>query len=53
MQEGKYNVTDITCWYVDRITRYDPTYRAVQTIDPDTVLAATQAEDRDCGAAFT
>jgi amidase len=44
-----YTVTEVTRWYLDRIARYNPIYRAVQTIDVKAVLATAQAEDRDQG----
>src|SRR5438132_9733203 len=45
--QGKYTVTDVTRWYLDRIARYNPIYRAVQTVDVDGALAAARAEDSE------
>jgi amidase len=45
--QGKYSITDVTRWYLDRIARYNAIYRAVQTVDVDGALATAQAEDRE------
>jgi len=43
--EHKYTVTQVTRWYLDRIARYDPVYRAVLHVDGSGALAAAAAED--------
>lgn len=45
--KGKFTVSDVTRWYLDRIARFNPIYRAVQSVDLDGALARAQAEDRD------
>ena len=47
--QGKYTVTDVTHWHMDRIGRYNPIYRAVQTVDVDGALATSRREDREKG----
>jgi amidase len=41
----KYTVTQVTQWYLDRIARYNPTYRPVVHIDAAGALAAAKLED--------
>src|SRR5438552_3294990 len=42
---GKYTVTQVTQWYLDRIARYDGVYNAVLHLDSAGALATAAAED--------
>jgi Asp-tRNA(Asn)/Glu-tRNA(Gln) amidotransferase A subunit family amidase len=41
----RYTVRQVTQWYLDRIARFDPRYRAVITVNGTAALAAADAED--------
>ena len=41
----RYSVRQVTQWYLDRIARFDPRYRAVITVNGAAALAAADAED--------
>jgi amidase len=43
----RYTVSQVTCWYLARILRYNGVYRAVQTVDAAGALAVAAAEDAD------
>jgi amidase len=52
---GKYTVTQVTQWHLDRIARYDGVYKAVLRLDSAGALATAAAQDADkkrTGAAF-
>ena len=40
-----YTVTEVTRWYLDRIARYDGTYRAMLRVDADGALRRAAEED--------
>ncbi len=42
---GKYTAEQVTRWYLDRIMRYNPTYRAMLSVDRKGALTAAQALD--------
>jgi amidase len=42
---GKYTVTQVTQWYLDRIARYDDVYKAFVHVDSSGARAAAAAED--------
>jgi Asp-tRNA(Asn)/Glu-tRNA(Gln) amidotransferase A subunit family amidase len=51
----KYTVTQVTRWYLGRIARYNPVYRALIHVDAHGALATAAAQDataRKGGAAF-
>ena len=41
----RYTVVEVTQWYLDRIAKYDPRYKAVITVDATAALARARAED--------
>jgi Asp-tRNA(Asn)/Glu-tRNA(Gln) amidotransferase A subunit family amidase len=41
----RYTVKQVTQWYLDRISRYDPRYKAIIHVDREHALAAAEAED--------
>lgn len=41
----RYTVVEVTQWYLDRIAKYDPRYKAVITVDAAAALARAKAED--------
>lgn len=41
----RYTVTQVTRWYLDRIARYDGTYRALLTVDARGAMAQAAEED--------
>jgi amidase len=46
----KYTVTDVVRWHIARTKKYNPIYRAVQTLDEAGALAAAAREDGDAKA---
>ncbi len=42
---GRYTVTEVVQWHLDRIARYNGVYRSVQTVDAEGALATAAAED--------
>ena len=44
---GRYTVTEVVQWHLDRIAHYNGIYRSVQTVDAEGALAAAVAEDAD------
>jgi amidase len=46
-REHRYTVTQVVQWHLDRITRYNGIYRAVQTITAKTALAEAAREDAE------
>src|SRR3984885_14776740 len=42
-----YTVTEVTRWYLDRIARYDGTYRALLRVDVDGALRKAAEEDAE------
>ncbi len=44
---GKYTVTQVTQWYLDRIERYNGVYKAVMYVNRANALAAAAAEDAE------
>ena len=52
---GKYTVTQVTQWHLDRIARYDGVYKSFLHVDSAGALATARAEDaakRTAGASF-
>ena len=43
--QHRYTVTQVTQWYLDRIARYDGTYRALLYVDTKGALARAAEED--------
>ncbi|HKO25726.1 MAG TPA: amidase, partial [Chloroflexota bacterium] len=43
----RYTVTQVTQWYLDRIARYDATYRALLHVDADGALNRAAEEDAE------
>ncbi|WP_263366548.1 amidase [Edaphobacter bradus] len=43
--QHRYTVTQVTRWYLDRINRYDGTYRALLYLDAEAALRTAAAED--------
>ena len=43
----RYTVTEVTQWYLDRIERYDGTYRAILYLDKQEALRRAAEEDRE------
>jgi amidase len=43
--QHRYTVTQVTQWYLDRIARYDGTYRALLYVDTKAALARAAEED--------
>ena len=43
----RYTVTEVTQWYLDRITRYDGTYRAILYLDKHGALLRASEEDAE------
>src|SRR6516225_5488281 len=43
--QHRYTVTQVTQWYLDRIARYDGTYRALLFVDTKGALARAAEED--------
>lgn len=41
----RYTVTEVTRWYLDRIARYDGTYRALLTVDARAAMRRAAEED--------
>jgi len=51
----RYTAVEVTHWYLDRIARYNPRYKAIVYVDPDGALSTAAAEDeaaRRGGKAF-
>ena len=46
----KYTVTDVVRWYLARMEKYNPVYRAVQTVDAPGALASAAREDAEAKA---
>jgi len=42
---SKYTIEQVTRWYLDRIARYNGIYRAVQTVNAESVLKQAHEED--------
>ena len=49
--QHRYTVTQVTKWYLDRINRYDGTYRAVLYVDGDAALRRAAEEDAEPASA--
>ncbi|MGB6131958.1 MAG: amidase [Acidobacteriaceae bacterium] len=45
--QHRYTVTQVTEWYLDRIERYDGTYRAILYLDKDGALRTAAREDAE------
>lgn len=45
--QHRYTVTQVTQWYLDRIERYDGTYRAILYLDKDGALRTAAREDAE------
>lgn len=45
--QHRYTVTQVTQWYLDRIARYDGTYRALLYVDAKGALARAEQEDAE------
>jgi len=45
--EHRYTVTQVTQWYLDRIKKYDGTYKAVLYLDAEAALRRAAAEDAE------
>jgi len=45
--EHRYTVTQVTQWYLDRIKKYDGTYKAVLYLDAEGALGRAAAEDAE------
>ncbi|HTX42710.1 MAG TPA: amidase, partial [Acidobacteriaceae bacterium] len=45
--QHRYTVTEVTQWYLDRIERYDGTYRAILYLDQDGALRTAAQEDAE------
>jgi amidase len=43
----RYTVTEVTRWYLDRIDRYDGTYKAILYLDRDAALRRAAEEDAE------
>lgn len=43
----RYKVTQVTQWYLDRIARYDGTYRALLHVDREGALRRAAEEDAE------
>ncbi len=46
----RYTVEQVTCWYLDRIARYNGIYRDVQTVDVEGALKIARQQDADSRA---
>ena len=46
----KYTVTEVVCWYMARIAKYNGIYRAVQNLDEAGALATAAREDAEAQA---
>src|SRR5689334_12224012 len=46
-REHRYTVTQVVQWHLDRITRYNGIYRAVQTVNDKAALAEAAREDAE------
>jgi len=46
----QYTVTEVVCWYIARIERYNGIYRAVQTLDAKGALAEAARLDMEANA---
>ena len=52
---GKYTVTQVTQWYLDRIARYDGVYKALLHVDSSGALVAATTQDaarKNAGGTF-
>ncbi|MBS1801022.1 MAG: amidase [Acidobacteria bacterium] len=49
--QHRYTVTQVTQWYLDRMARYDGTYRAMLYIDAKGALARAAEEDAESASA--
>lgn len=45
--QHRYTVSQVTQWYLDRIAKYDGTYRALLTVDQDGALKRASEEDAE------
>ncbi|HEY4132673.1 MAG TPA: amidase [Gemmatimonadaceae bacterium] len=50
-ESKKYTVTQVTHWYLARIARYNPVYRALIHVDSANALATAAAQDKAAKAA--
>ena len=50
-EQHRYTVTQVTQWYLDRIARYDGTYRAMLYVDAKEALARAAEEDASSASA--
>jgi amidase len=48
--QHRYTVTQVTQWYLDRIARYDGTYRALLHVDAEGALKRAAEEDADAAS---
>lgn len=46
-EQHRYTVTEVTRWYLDRINRYDGTYKALLYLDADAALRRAAEEDAE------
>lgn len=49
--QHRYTVTQVTKWYLDRINRYDGTYKALLYLDADAALRRAAEEDAQSASA--
>src|SRR5215468_7963678 len=49
--QHRYTVTQVTKWYLDRINRYDGTYKALLYVDGDAALRRAAEEDAEPASA--
>lgn len=49
--EHRYTITEVTQWYLDRIAKYNPTYRAFLLIDREGALKRAREEDAELPSA--
>jgi amidase len=46
-EQHRYTVTQVTRWYLDRINRYDGTYKALLYLDADAAMRRAEEEDAE------
>jgi aspartyl-tRNA(Asn)/glutamyl-tRNA(Gln) amidotransferase subunit A len=51
--QHRYTVTQVTQWYLDRIARYDGTYRALLHVDAEGALKRAAEEDAEAASKHT